>query len=201
MKKLPLFIVLLVLVLATIYILFIKPGLDGRTSSVVPVSVESEEYNFAFSYPSGEEAYVLIEPVIPPTTSDGLKKVSIIMNNQDYMDYHSSAGEIDTPPTVSIFVVKETKYSDSEDDRLTRLKKWASQNSRYTSYTNKISELEEVGIDGIKAFRYHTSGYYQQEVYLVSHRGNIYVFVGQYEKTSDNIFDMFQNLINGIVFY
>lgn len=80
------------------------------------------------------------------------------------------------------------------------MKSWVERFPQFSSYPLRIDEPEIIDIDGIPTLRYHTEGGYKQEVYVSSYRGVIYVFTGQYENESDEICDMYKNLINSVVY-
>ena len=205
MKRILIFVVLTLTILVgfMLYTQVVKPTLDNRTvATVVPMKIEATDLKFEFTYPSGESAYTLIEPPVPPETSDGLAKIYIMMKNEDYQAFSSESDLKETPPTVTVFVLKEIKDPNNlDEDRQSRLMKWAESNPQYTSYSLRNTEPEEVSIDGVKALRYTSSGNYESEVYLVSNRGNIYVLVGQYTEESDDGLIMLKDLINTVSFY
>lgn len=191
-------VIALVAVVFLIYFKVVSPYLDNKTvSAAFPAIIHDDFGNFTFSYLAGEEAYTLVEPPIPTTTSTGLQKVYIILNTQDYIAFEDSS--IDAPPTVSIFVFKR-KESNEEGTRLEKMQSWVEQFSQFSSYPLRIDEPEIIDIDGIPTMRYHTEGTYKQEVYVSSYGGMIYVFVGQYQNESDKIHNMFINLIDSVVY-
>lgn len=191
-------IIALVGIISLIYLKIISPYLDDRTvSTTFPVTIHDDFGDFTFSYPAGEKAYTLVEPPVPTTTSTGLQKVYIILNTQDYIALEDS--DIDTPPTVSVFVFQRIE-SDEEGTRLEKLQFWIEQFSQFSSYSSRVDEPEVIDIDGIPTMRYHTEGTYKQEVYVSTYRGIIYVFTGQYENESDEIFNMFTKLISSVVY-
>ena len=57
-----------------------------------------------------------------------------------------------------------------------------------------------VEIDGIKALHYQADGLYQQDVYLVSYKDRVYMFVGQYNDMTEVTYTSFQELIKSISF-
>ncbi|MCA9354818.1 MAG: hypothetical protein KC877_04835 [Candidatus Kaiserbacteria bacterium] len=182
-----------------LYTQLIKPTLDDRmVSAVVPMTIQNEDLAFAFTYPSGEAGYTLIEPPVPTTTASGLQKVYLLMDTQEYIAFQQSESA-ETPPTVSVFVVKMPDV-EVEGDRETRLIAWAEQYPQFSSYAVKNDDTEHYDLDGVDAIRYSTDGLYRQQVYLASYRGNAYVFVGQYNDDADGIRDMYLHLVNSVTF-
>lgn len=189
------------------YVLFtqvIKPSIDNRTITVeVPTTIKDFENKLGFTYLSGETAYTLIEPPVPPQASDGLKKIFIIMDTKKYQDFSASTDTKETPPTISLFILSDINNLDKSEEigRLDHLKDWAERNSRYTSYSSKTSEPEVLELDGLKTLHYSVEGSYMQEVYLASYKERIYLFSGQYTSEDDEILNMYKDLISSITFY
>lgn len=191
-------IITLIVVGFLVYAKAIKPYMDNQTEpTVFPMTIYNEVGNFYFTYLAGEEAYTLVEPSIPTTTSSGLQKVYIIINTQDYIAFENNV--IETPPTVSVFVFEKLE-NDEDKNRLEEMQSWVEQFSQFSSYSLRVDEPEIIDIDGIPTIRYHTEGSYKQEVYVSSYRGIIYVFVGQYENETDEIHGMFIDLISSVVY-
>lgn len=189
---------------ALVFTKFIKPQLDNRTvSSVVPTTIENKEMDFAFTYPSGETGYSVIEPQTSTSSESLIKKVYLLLDTEEYISFQGEKTDGDAPPTVSIFVIKESEEAEDSatTSRMMRLRTWAEQNSSLSSYKFKTSEIEELDLDGVKAIKYKTEALYSQEVYLANYKGNIYVFTGQYKEETDDIKNMFGNLMNSVMFY
>lgn len=207
MKKIysvSLVVTVLLIIGVIVYTQIVKPALDNRTitdTAIMPV--KNLDLDFGFTYPSGESGFALIEPPVPTTTSDGLQKVYVLMDTQEYVLFQSNPDQGETPPSVSVLVVKMPVLSDELEttDRLTRLKAWAELYPQYSSATIRTGQQEIVDLDGVPAIRYSTDGLYQQEVYLVSYKGNVYVFTGQFDSESDTIHSMFMELIRSVEFY
>lgn len=199
-----------VLVLVAVGILLyqqvIKPQLDNRTVSVVvPMLIENEDLSFAFTYPSGEDAYSLIEPPLPPETSNGLKKAYLIMDTKAYLEYQDLDEASEAPPAVSVFVFErldEVLGVAPEDSRAAKLEAWAKHYDAYTSFSvdKRTAEPEAITVDGVKGIRYETDGLYQQQIYLLDHQGNVYMFVGQYNEKTDATYSMFNDLMASVMF-
>lgn len=197
-------VLLVVLVIASVvYSKIVKPSLDNRTVSVTTeVTIENKELNLSFSYPSGDSAYALLEPPVAPEEADGLKKVYILMDSKKYFEFQAATELVDTPPTVSIFILEEKKTGEAidEENRSVRLLAWAERNPQYTSFFEKSAEPELVKVDGVDAYHYTTEKNYRYDMYLISYKGNIYVFAGQFEDELDDIHGMYQKLISSVIF-
>ena len=123
------------------------------------------------------------------------------METKAYIDFQSAAS-VETPPTVSVFVLTppESAYDAGGESRLSRLEAWAAQHPQYTAYNARTSETELVEIDGVQAMRYVAAGQYEQQVYLMGYSGNVYVFAGQYHDVTDTTKQMFDELIASVLF-
>ncbi|MEY3784391.1 MAG: hypothetical protein RLZZ230_713 [Candidatus Parcubacteria bacterium] len=197
-------IILLIGVGFLVYSKVINPYLDSRTvTAVVPTTIENTDMDFAFTYPSGEEGYTVIEPPIATTSTDGIKKIYLILNTAEYITFQTADAGGEAPPLISIFVIDLPEVADDIEapDKITVLRTWAEQNPQLSSYSFRTSEPEEIEIDGVKALRYRTDGSYKQEVYLASHKGRVYVLTGQYQDEPDSIRAIFTNLIASLTFY
>ncbi len=199
-------VILLVLVSILVYVKVVKPQLDNRTvTAVVPTTIENEEMAFAFTYPSGEEGYTLIEPQVSTSSDSIIKEVYLLLDTKEYISFQGEEVDGEAPATVSIFVTtlpKEVETEGAEEvSRVDRLRKWAEQNAPLSSYNLKTSEPEQIELDGIATLKYKTDGLYKQEVYLSTYKGNVYVFTGQYNEETDAIRIMFTNLMNSVMFY
>jgi len=197
-------IVLLIAVSFLVFSKIVKPQLDDRTIvAVVPTTIENKDLDVAFTYPSGEAGYTMVEPPVATTTSDGIQKIYLILNTAEYIAFQAVAAETEAPKLISVFVISLPELPDDIEtpDRVTVLRNWAEQTPQLSSFSLKTTEPEEVEIDGVKAIHYQTEGTYKQEVYLAYHKGRVYVFTGQYIEESDDIRATFTNLIASLTFY
>tara|TARA_B100000508_G_scaffold105538_1_gene83719 strand:- start:6424 stop:7023 length:600 start_codon:yes stop_codon:yes gene_type:complete len=197
-KSYILFGIVIVAFVAAAYVLVIKPNFEDRTvATVATMTIDRPDLDLAFTYPSGESAYTLIEP---PLEQPGfIQGVFLLMPTPEYIDYQNGKG---SPPTsVSVFVLEQPSDDNKEGGRIARLQRWAESNSQFSSFAAISSEPEVVELDGVKALRYNTSGVYDQEVYLVQYSGRIYVFTGQYENEEDAIRSMFTEFMSKVSFY
>ncbi|MCA9356791.1 hypothetical protein H6784_04800 [Candidatus Nomurabacteria bacterium] len=203
MKKIHLFagIAVLVIVVLIGYTQLIKPKLDNRTvTTVVSTTITQPELDFEFTYPSGEEGYSLIEP--PVTTSSGseLKKIYLMMPTENYIGYQGKEDSEDAPPTTSVFVF-EDQSEEGDSGRVTLLQNWANSHAGLTAFDQISTEAEVIELDGAKALHYQVEGTYKKDVYLVSHQGNVYLFVGQYKEAGDALQTEFTKVVNSVLFY
>jgi hypothetical protein len=177
----------------------VQPMLDDRTiEDVVSYQIESPEYNFSFKYPSGLEGYTLIEPPVA-TGSKSLKKAYLMFQYAQYIEYQND--QTQTPPAVSAFVFElPAKIEGDVSTRSERLLQWLNENPQYTSYDRRVSEIEDIEIDGVPAIKYSTEGIYFQDFHIASYSGNIYVFAGQYESAEDKNVETYNNLISSVNF-
>lgn len=185
-----------------LYVQIIKPKLENRMiDTVVPATITSQTFPLEFTYPSGTSAYTLIEPPVPTTTSSGLQKVYLIIDNQSYLDFQADK-KMKTPPTVSILIFQkpESTEKDKEMKRSELLKVWAEQHPQYTSFDQKTVEPEIVELDGVGALHYLADGVYQQEIYVAAYDHNTYVFTGQFEDEASDIHNMFAEMMQSVIF-
>jgi len=187
------------------YFQVVKPEIDNRTvETSAPTPIASQETDLAFSYPSGVDSLLMIEPPISSTSPSGLKKVYLLADYQEYIEY-SNEGSVGTPPpTISIFALSYASTTDGGDaegaGRVSKLQTWAAQNPQFTSWTAKNSEAEVVEVDGATAIRYTAAGTYQQEVYVVLYVGDMYVFAGQFEEEGGVMQTRFADLVSSVIF-
>jgi hypothetical protein len=164
-------------------------------------TVVNKALKLSFSYPGGPDGLSLIEP---PMLDNGVIKAYLLMPTDEYEMFQTTETPKETPAAISVFVFgledEEVSSSTQEISRITRLQNWAIDNTSLTSFTNPKTEPEIVELDGLKAFYYKVDGLYQQDIYLASYRGFIYMFAAQYDKESDITFRAFQELITSLSF-
>lgn len=193
-------LVLLLVVGYVSYAYVIQSYLDNRMiPAEVSMTITNDALGLSFVYPSGGNAFALIEPPVASTSE--FKQVYLLLENEAYQQYDATDSPTDAPPTVSIFVFDMPQRSDAEADagRVSRIQNWAINHPQYSSFPLIIGEPEVVEVDGATALRYQAAGLYQQEVYLVSYRKNLFVFTGQFTDETDAIRIMFNELIDSVV--
>jgi hypothetical protein len=177
------------------------------SDTTVPQSKETvlaDEFGFSFSYPVGDNGLTLIEP---PIEGNPFKKAYILMPDQDYEAFKLITGGTETPASVSVFVYE---FEDDETatgtdaiekpNRITRLQNWAKDNAQVTSFNLAKGTPDIIEIDSVKALHYKADGLYQQDIYLASYRGFIYMFTAQYNAETDITFQAFQEIIASVSF-
>lgn len=186
----------------------VLPWLQNRTVPVtVMETIKRPELNFAFTFPSGEDAYSYFEPQFEQATSGGPQAGFILLHGDDYETYQADGFVGEAPPSMSIFVYDEGEEilpqgatSTEGIDRYTKIRLWAEAHTGLTSYSLMQGEAEEVVLDGAKALHYITDGLYRQDVYVVFHSNRFYVITGQYDGEEDPQYQAFQDLIKSLLF-
>ena len=182
-----------------VYSQVLKPQLDNRmVTAVVPTTIDRPDILLSFTYPSGEAGYALVEP--PVAEESDIKAVFLLMETERYIKHQGKEDEEDAPPVISVMVF-DNQADETEGGRITRMQNWAEKNSALTGFDNLSTESEVVEIDGARAIHYQTEGKYKKDMYLVSHRGNMYLFVGQSESDDDKMQQTYQDLIGSVLFY
>ncbi len=200
---------ILVVVVIIVGIMVVRPLLQNRTVAVTTnETIERPELNIAFSFPSGEDAYTYIEPVLDKNaTNGGPIAAFILMRTDAYMELQKPDFVGETPPSMSLFVFNKPAESTStvasgtpEVDRITKIRNWAEANAPLTSYNLALGVPEEIEIDGAKTLHYKADGLYQQDIYIAFNKGKYYLIVGQYDGESDPQRAVFQTLVKSITF-
>ncbi len=221
--KILIVVLILGLVATIVNLLVIKPRTVEQANSA-EATVSRPEVDLSFSYPSGETGLSLIEP--PTTSNTALLEAFILMPFADYQAIQTDEPPSESPASISIFVFKETDTEESatitlgtasgttetatlEQDtasetprvgRVTRLQNWATDNQNLTSFNQAKNTPEVVDLDGVNALYYEADGLYQQQIYLAAYKGNIYMFVGQYDSPEDPIYQQFKDLMTKVSF-
>lgn len=177
-------------------------------------TVKNSDLDIEFKYPGGENGFVLLEP---DGTEKGILKSYLMLPKAEYDSYKTVEGPSEAPASMNIFIFElededeATSTSDTiaasptgtstpRESRITELQNWATDNSGFTSINLAKNTPEVVEIDDIKALHYQADGLYQQDIYLVSYKDRVYMFVGQYNEVTDQTYTSFQELIKSISF-
>ncbi len=202
MQKRLIFVAIAVVVIAAVvYGVWGRQWLSGLTESVVVYETASnEDISLAFTYPSGEAGYSLIEPPVQGELIDAW----IMMETPSYIKYQQG-DKSETPASMSVFVFKlpeEATVAENEEraGRITRLQNWANEKKNITYIDRAYGTPEIVEIDGVKALKYDTTGLFEQSIYLASYQSNVYMFVGQYDRPTDDIKQDFEALMASVKF-
>ncbi len=187
-----------VIVLIVAYQLYVTHKAALPYEATTPQTVANTELSFSFSYPKGSDAFTLLEP---NGTDKGIIKSYIMMPSAAYEGYKSSGGDAPAAMNVFVFNLQGKNATSSEtNSRITELQNWAADNSTLSSIKQAKTTPDVVALDGIKTLHYQADGLYQQDIYLVSYKGYVYMFVGQYDKQTDSTYTAFQDLIKTISF-
>lgn len=164
-------------------------------------TVANEEFGLSFSYPSGESGFTLVEP---PSNRPNLNKAYIMIPTKEYADFQTAEAGGETPAGMNVFVFTlediEVAEGAEKPERITRLQNWAVDNTAITSFNLAQNTPDIVEIDGLKALHYKAGGLYQQDIYLASYRGLVYMFVGQFNEETDQTYTAFQSLMASVSF-
>lgn len=183
---------------------------ENRTISTDKETVVADEYALTFSYPVGDNGLTLIEP---PVEGQPFKKAYLLIPSDAYTAFTQNTEATEAPAAVSVFLFDlppaasstsatetATTGSSTLSSRMTRLQNWAIENAPLTSFNLSQGTPEVVEIDGVNAFHYRADGLYQQDVYLATYQGNVYLFISQFNAESDLTYTAFQDMINSISF-
>ena len=173
-------------------------------NTTVPTSTEmvtSKDFKISFSYPVGDNGLSLIEP---PNQNQKFLKAYIMMPAASYESFVKNKMTGEAPASVSVFIFKLDDVIASstaeEPNRITRLQNWATDNNTFSSFSLAKNTPDIFDIDGVNALHYRADGLYQQDIYLASYHGYVYMFVGQYDAETDITFTALQQLISSVVF-
>jgi hypothetical protein len=190
--------VVVVVALVVTYQLYISRKSVLPNEPTTTQTVTNKEFAFSFAYPKGSADFTLLEP---NGSDKGILKSYIMMPAADFESYKNSGGEAPAGMNVFVMSLGDKNASSSETDtRITELQNWAADNSTLSSIKQAKNTPDIVAIDGIKALHYEADGLYKQDIYLVSYRGHVYMFVGQYDKQTDPTYTAFQTLIKSVSF-
>ena len=176
------------------------PGSDTTIPTTTEM-VNSKDFNISFSYPVGDNGLSLIEP---PNENQKFLKAYIMMPAASYESFIKNKMTGEAPASVSVFIFKlddvVASSTAEEPNRITRLQNWAKDNGTFTSFSLAENTPDIFDIDGVNALHYRADGLYQQDIYLASYHGYVYMFVGQYDAETDITFTALQQLIASVAF-
>lgn len=196
-KKIYLIITLLIIAVAAAasYVFFFRPQaryVEFNQSELV----SRPAIDLEFSFVAGPDALSLVEA---PVEGEPLKGAFILMSSSDYIEVHNNTAT-ETPASISIFVFTLPEQENQDLSKTDLLREWAMDNQSLTGINVSEGEPEEIELDGVKGIKYNTVGAYNQEVQLFNHRGRAYMFVGQYDDTTEDLRDDFEELMQTVVF-
>jgi hypothetical protein len=162
-------------------------------------TVTNKEYGVSFTYLKGDGGFTMVEP---NGQDKGIKKAYLILPTDEFAAYQKSTNVKEAPAALSVFVFSQdgATTTSKDESRITALQNWANDNSTLTSMKQAKGTPDIVDLDGAKALHYTADGLFQQDIYLVSYRGYVYMFAGQYNKTTDKTYTAFQDLIHSVTF-
>lgn len=183
------------LVILGYFAFFFSGGMVERATE--PALVDNDQYAIGFNYLAGEEGYELIQS----NTQDDFLQSYVLVDKAELAEYQENQEET-APPTISVFIFQlpEEESTEEGSGRITRLQNWAQANAGITSFDQIYGTPEIVEIDGVKGLEYFTDGLYQQTIFLVSYRGYVYMFVGQFDRPTDLIKQDFEALMETVRF-
>jgi hypothetical protein len=183
------------LVILGYFVFFFSGGMAERATE--PALVNNDQYSIGFNYLAGADGYELIES----NTQDDFLQSYVLVDKAELAEYRENQ-EDTAPPTISVFIFQMPDEETTEEGsgRITRLQNWAQTNAGITSFDNIYGTPEIVEIDGVKGLEYFTDGLYQQTIFLVSYRGYVYMFVGQFDRPTDLIKQDFEALMETVRF-
>jgi hypothetical protein len=185
------------------YVLFGQLNQDKTVAVVITETIRRPDLGLTFSYPSGDDAFSMVESF--PTTTGTMLQAFVMMPTAEYVAFQASDEAREAPAAMSIFVFTDnqattTGTSTERISRSERLRNWATENTSFTSFTQPLTPPEVTEIDGVEALHYRADGLYSQDIYLLSYKGRIYMFVTQFNAETDLTYTTFQELIASVSF-
>jgi hypothetical protein len=135
-----------------------------------------------------------------------MKKTYLLIADSDYKDYAAATEPREAPASISVFILaleeaaSSTASTTERGSRITRLQNWAMDNKSLTSFHLTKTTPDIIEIDGVKALHYKADGLYQQDIYLASYKGMVYMFTAQYDKETDLTYKAFQEIMKSVSF-
>lgn len=183
------------------YVLVQQPAADFAAQNAV-ATITRPEAGLEFSYMEGPDAFSLFEP---ETVADPMNSAFILIPSEQFVALRNQE-EIDTPPSISLFVYNQLNRYDRPDEvtgedisRRDRLIRWANENDSITSISQAES-ITDIEVDGVSGISFNVQGAFPQTIYLISYRDFIYFFVGQYNSEGDALQEAFTDLVDSMYF-
>ncbi|NQV88738.1 MAG: hypothetical protein HQ488_00240 [Parcubacteria group bacterium] len=146
-----------------------------------------EELGLTFSYQSGEDGYLLIEPPNSTQEHEELVKAFILMKTSEYKELQGAEGG-EGPPTMNVTVFKPTER---------HVAFWLENNFGYTGYEG---EREPFVVDGVTGLSYETDGLYRGKTVAVLYGDFLYLFTASYHEQDDGRLDAFTEFLATVQF-
>jgi hypothetical protein len=162
-------IIAAVIILLVVLIALTSERSKDSQAELGSTQVQSEytlpKEGLTFSYPGGEEGYVILE------LTEGLgepKPVRALrlLPASDYLDEQSRvAGEGSPAWLITVY----------QNDQMLQPANWAEKNPLISNISLALGSLTETTVGGANAVTYRTDGLYPAQVYVVAHASLIYV--------------------------
>lgn len=182
MKKVLLALILLV---AVVGIYYLVPKND---SGVEMTRYENTEHGFSFEYRIAPDGYLLQEPTFNPDFNENLLKIVTLINEEEYNSI--LRGERDGgegPPVIDVFVF--------DNPRNLSLAEWLEVYPQYSNIMLIMGALEETSFAGVPALSYQADGLYASRNLVFSHKGDIFLVLGQFMERGDRVYRDFDQVL------
>lgn len=187
---------------------FFGPQAKDRTVAVnVMEKIENEDLNFSFTYESGETALSSMETLPQQSENPNLLKMYVLMESKALDEFNKDKENEEgreAPPAISVLVFERASTTEAENatssSSFDRIKKWAEDNSQFSSINLAQGNIEETKIDGAPAIHYQADGLYAQDIYVVKYGKRMYLFVGQHLEEGDYMQTSYNKLIGSVLF-
>lgn len=169
---------------------FIYNEKQGTGEEVAVAS--SPEYGFEFTYRTAPYGYRLTE-VLPGEQGDAdLRKVYVLMLEDDYEALQNSPEPREGPPTINIAVYEKT--GDASPDE------WVAEHPLVLNLDLITSGMYPVTVGGVSGLRFTSDGLYATENVLVEHGGYMFHITGGYLDRESLIAEDFEALLKTVAF-
>lgn len=130
---------------------------------------------------------------LPLVEEEGVQVVEsiLMLSKEEYELFTQSTEPREGPPMVSLRVYAGVAAS---------LEAWVEMYPQLSLTRLRTGEIEQVEVGGVKALRYIADGLYQNDVLILAHEGNTFVFIGSFANPEDLIRKDFLTLIESLTF-
>lgn len=152
----------------------------------------SPEFGVEFTYRTEPYGYRLDE-VIPGEQDDAdLRKVYVLMLEEDYEALQNSPEPREGPPTINIAVYEKTNEASPDE--------WAAEHPLAVNLDLITSGMYPITVGGVSGLRFTSDGLYTTENVLVEHDGFMFHVTGGYLDRESLIANDFEALLKTIAF-
>lgn len=134
--------------------------------SPAPMEYRNTSFGFSFSYPGGEDGYVLVENVTTKRSFDPYLSLSLF-NADEYEDFQQAIEPREGPPSLTVEVFSVEDYPTPVAFAV---------NHPLSNYTQGPGELSDVEIGGEAGVSFTWSGLYEGRTSVVLHEDRFYVW-------------------------